>query len=522
MNDKVLHLDNLPESNKIWKEIGVNYDDAGQVINEFVDNAVSSIISKKTEKGIIEITLEETNDIDQAINVIIEDSGNGIENPVEAFTLGATGNNSVINEHGLGMKQALSAANPENDGWEVFIRNNEITSGNAVMYIHAPYNIGRQQYTLLSPEKYPGYEWSNTYIKVRCRRTLFTNMIDMEPFVRESMGFGLNDLADRIHEELGFTYAGVIEKYGICIRLILRHSDNTISEHEVTPLRPDWIEEPVYIMNEHLRFECRNGRIKALPSRIPFDNATAGHYYNCQMESSGVELRIKGRVVEYNLFEEIFGTKNHSSYNDFCLQVNLLSDTVFDVPATKTVKNEFRIGDERLSRIYTWLRMYMRPSRKTPQKQTSVTELDQKKKLAEILENQYMAGNDFELSSEGRISTREVPLFTSFLKSGYPKADLIVKENGKVTIFEAKKKEAGILDLYQLKMYCDGFRRDNGKMPDYAILVAEDFPESLARFKSCFNEDNPDCPPIQFKKWNDYMENFVEQVRHEKESKMKY
>ena len=135
MNDKVLHLDNLPESNKIWKEIGVNYDDAGQVINEFVDNAVSSIISKKTEKGIIEITLEETNDIDQAINVIIEDSGNGIENPVEAFTLGATGNNSVINEHGLGMKQALSAANPENDGWEVFIRNNEITSGNAVMYI---------------------------------------------------------------------------------------------------------------------------------------------------------------------------------------------------------------------------------------------------------------------------------------------------------------------------------------------------------------------------------------------------
>ena len=129
---------------------------------------------------------------------------------------------------------------------------------------------------------------------------------------------------------------------------------------------------------------------------------------------------------------------------------------------------------------------------------------------------------EFELTEEERVTSREVPVFTSFLKSGYPKADLVVKESGFVTIVEAKKEGAGILDLYQLKMYCDGYRMDNGKGPDSAILVASSFPESLERFRYRFNKANPGCPPIEFRVWDDYMEDFEEVIRKEKEMKVKY
>lgn len=522
MSGDRLHFDNLPDSDRIWKELGGNYDDAGQVINEFVDNAIGSIIRTKPEKGIIEITLMENEGTGGAVDVTIEDSGGGIGSPSEAFTLGERGKDSVLNEHGLGMKQALSAANPGNDSWEIYTRSGSALPGEGVMYVRAPYDIGKQKYGLLDADAYPGHPWGNTYIKVRCLRTLFENMSGIEPSARTSMEFGLEELADRIHEELGFTYAGVMERYGIGIRLLVRYVDGRLGEHEVTPLVPAWEEKPSCFTNDGLEIEGKKGRIRGLPDRIPFNNSTSSRYYKRGMESAGVVLRIRGRVVEYGLFEDVFGIKKQASHIGFHIQVDLVSNTLFDLPATRTSKDGFRIGDGRLAGIYAWLRKHAGPERTRLPKPVSVTELDRKKKLAEILETLHFREKEFELTEEERVTSREVPVFTSFLKSGYPKADLVVKESGFVTIVEAKKEGAGILDLYQLKMYCDGYRMDNGKGPDSAILVASSFPESLERFRYRFNKDNPGCPPIEFRVWDDYMEDFEEVIRKEKEMKVKY
>ena len=94
MEHNKMYLNTTPDSNDIWKELGGNYENAEQTINELVDNAVSNLIGNAVKSKKIQITLEETNDIDQAINRFIEDSGLGITNAEQAFTLGKAGTDS--------------------------------------------------------------------------------------------------------------------------------------------------------------------------------------------------------------------------------------------------------------------------------------------------------------------------------------------------------------------------------------------------------------------------------------------
>ena len=44
MEKQELFLDTTPDSNNIWKEIGGNYENVQQSINELVDNSISNII----------------------------------------------------------------------------------------------------------------------------------------------------------------------------------------------------------------------------------------------------------------------------------------------------------------------------------------------------------------------------------------------------------------------------------------------------------------------------------------------
>lgn len=263
--------------------------------------------------------------------------------------------------------------------------------------------------------------------------------------------------------------------------------------------------------------------MEALPARIPFNNKSSNRYYKQNITSSGVEIRINGRAVENNLFEEIYGTKNHPAFNEWLIQINIISNNRDDLPATRTTKNGFRVGDEQLAKIYGWLRRNLRPMQKGLEKPIPVSETEQKKKLAEIIEKNFFSGKELDLSMPSRITQREVPVFSSILKSGYPKCDLVVSTGEKVTLIEAKKNEASIPDLYQLMMYCDGYFFENERMPDEAVIVAKEFSEPFRRVVELLNERNKDKYPLfTWKYWNEYMENFEEVIRDEKKLRMKY
>ena len=521
MEKQELFLDTTPDSNNIWKEIGGNYENVQQSINELVDNSISNIIFSKTEKKQICITLEESNDIDGSINITIEDSGEGIENAEDALTLGKSVVYSVFNEHGFGLKQALAAANPSNDNWAIYKRSKKDRTNKQIVAIKAPYIIGKQPYEILPNTKWPGQKWSNTYISVRCDFRLFQNLSSVEESVRNTLKFSFDTVADRIYEDLGFTYSKIIQKENLIITLILKRENSVPEEHIVTPLLPRWLQN-FELENEELNILCSFGQIEKSLARQPFNNRTSSKYYKTNMFSSGVEIRVNGRTMEYNKFEEIFGKKNDNHYNSLLVQVDIITDDKTKLPETRTTKNGFRVGDERLSAIYRWIRKSIKADPKTVVKPILVTEQEEKKKLQEIIEKNYFENKEIDLNSPSKISHKEVPVFTSVVKSTFPKVDLLVEKENEVTVIEAKKEIATCKDIYQLVMYCEGYFFDNGRWPDKAILIAKEFPEGVRRVIERRNKMFENMyPPFECKYWNEYQENFEECLIEEKKLKGK-
>lgn len=522
MEKKELFLNTQPDSNEVWEELGGNYENAMQIINEFADNAVSNIIGNKTRKKLVQITLEQTNNNDGDIIISIEDSGVGISNVEDAFTLGKTGTDSVLNEHGFGLIQSLAAANKQNDSWDAYKRSDIDLKKDEIIHVSAPYVMGKLPYEKLDNSKWPGHEWGRTLISVRCASRLFLTLMPVEEAVRSVIKLDFNVVADRIYEDLGFTYSYLLSEKKIEMYLVLKKPDGAEKEYKVSPIIPKWItqyeeEDP------RLHLKCKYGQITKLPDRIPFDNSTSSIYYKGNLISSGAEIRINGRAMEHNKFEEIFGKFNHPKFNSFLAQIDIVSDSREFLPETRTTKNGFRVGDQRLQDIYKWIRGTIIPLQKKHVKPVSVTERAEKSKLAEIIETQFEEENTSEPEKKENITSREVEVFCQILNRNRPKIDILVKKSENACIIEAKKEAAGPIDLYQLLMYCDGYFLDKGKMPEEAILVAKKFPEGMYRILSYINEKNKGkYPEIIFKFWNEYMENFEETLIEEKKAKMKY
>lgn len=516
MEKNEMYLNTTPNSNDMWKEVGGNYETAEQSMNELVDNSISNILGHDTKFKKIVITLEETNDVDQAIIITIEDSGLGIKDAEEALTIGKIGSDSALNEHGFGLIQALAAANKENDAWEIYNRTPENKANHEVMHITAPYIIGKQLYKMEPDSEWPGHEWGSTFLRVRCNYKLFQNLLPIETSVRSSIKFDFDTVADRIYEDLGFTYSLLLEDGSLEMFLVLKHFQGPASEYRVSALAPLWTSKSE-LLNQELCINCSYGQINPLPDRIPFNNQTSSRYYKSNITSSGAEIRINGRVMEYNKFEEIFGIKNHPQFNSLLIQVDIVSDNRKYLPATRTTKNGFRVGDDRLMDIYKWIRKTIVPSKKPTEKPIHPKEIDFKKKLAAILQNGYDLSHDFTLSPSGEIATREYPVFKSILKAEYPRIDIFVDDSESNSIIEAKKETASIIDLYQIMMYCDGYYLDHEKMPDEAILVAKNFPEGVLRVVGYLNKKNEGkYPVINCKSWDDYEANFEANLIEEK------
>ena len=476
-------------------------------------------LGNNTELKKVQITLEETNDVDQAIIISIEDSGLGIKDAGEALTLGKAGSDTVLNEHGFGLIQALSAANKENDAWEIYNRSPENKANHEIMHIKAPYVMGKQIYPMEPDSNWTGHEWGSTLLIVRCNFKLFENLIPAENAVRTSLRFDFHSVADRIYEDLGFTYASLLEDNKVEMNLVLRYFNGKTEEHTVTAVTPLWSKKDE-IENKKLHLKCTYGQIATLPDRIPFNNQTSSRYYKGNITSSGAEIRINGRVMEYNKFEEIYGKKNHPMYNSVLIQVDIVSDSKEYLPATRTTKNGFRVGDEHLTDIYKWLRKTVVPTKKSIIKPIKISEIEKKKKLARLIQNGYDIEHGFTLNPAGEIAVREYPVFKQILKKECPRVDIFVDDQETKSIIEAKKETASVIDIYQLLMYCDGYCLDNDKMPDEAILVAKSFPEGLKRVVEYLNKKIIcSYPIIRCKYWDDYQENFDERIIEEKKLK---
>lgn len=96
-------------SDNIFKELGNNTYDFNDLVSEFIDNSIAAIINEKILMVYIEVGLSKEKE--ETSYLLIKDNAKGIEEKElgKALSPGATSGGKTLNEHGLGMKQAIAA-----------------------------------------------------------------------------------------------------------------------------------------------------------------------------------------------------------------------------------------------------------------------------------------------------------------------------------------------------------------------------------------------------------------------------
>ena len=178
------------------------------------------------------------------------------------------------------------------------------------------------------------------------------------------------------------------------------------------------------------------------------------------MATSGVEIRINGRLIMDNLFSEIWTIEKHPKYNHFLVQINLISDKRERLPKTRTSKNGFRSGDKKLDYIYNFI--YQK--RQTPPDKLTRA-MSEKAIVKDLAEKKKLHIRNATIKTEFKVFTKiNSPVLV----------DLFIDDNNEIILYEAKKSTADVQGLYQLLMYWDGALFD-GLKPTEGILLADDF-----------------------------------------------
>lgn len=466
---------NTPNADELWAGIGGHFDSLGQIINEFVDNSVSNFLANNPEQKDIVITLEEL-EKNGAVKISIEDTGSGIKDLGVALTLGGrSAAESPLNEHGFGLKHALATANPGNNDWKIFTKTKDDAKQNQYRLVSSPYVLGDYPVEIIdnTAKKWPGvynYE-TGTIVSFTCSREMYNTIY------RRAKNF--NSVADALFEDLGYTYANIIAEAKASITIRIQPIDEENLSRAVGALNPNWEQlispgnntKEIDLGGGKVKLHYKFGTINELPDRVSFDNKTSQRHYRHNMSSSGVEIRINGRVICDNLFREIWDQEKHNSFNGLLIQVDIESSNREALPKTRTSKNGLREGDKKLEALYEWIRTKM----PTPPKDMSLAthEIDLFDKLKELREKTFKhADKEYICKTEQHV----------FAKTGNSsdrvRLDMYETGNFGVHIYEGKRERTTSKDIYQLRMYWDGLVYD-GIKPTKGFLVAENHPDSV-------------------------------------------
>lgn len=462
------YLDNLPHSNEVWRGIGGHFDSLGQIIGEFIDNSIANLKAHTRPARNIAVGLY---DDGHKIRVTIEDSGTGIANLSNAFRLGGKeSQDSPLNEHGFGMKHALASANPENDDWRVCTRSHGDLGQGLFRRIEAGYQIQRQPVQVIGSAEgqWPGqFNGTGTFVEFATPRALFNTL---RAGMAGQPAFGT--IVGYLIEDLGFVYAGIIKRNEATFTVSWQSSGMSESK-TVAAIEPDWEQyyNPPGAGVEDI--DLGNGKVTLLYAFGAMKESTHRKYYKRNMSSSGLEVRLNGRVLEYNSFKAVWNRERHNMYNHFLVTLDLISDNRNRLPATRTSKNGLRQGDPLLENLYEWVR------RKMPEPKKNIQEDPGERDLFEELANRKKT----HVPDPKTVSTEQC-VFTSLNER--VRVDMYLSYGDSLILYEGKKDTTTVKDVYQLKMYWDGAAVD-GLRPTQGVLLASRHPDSVTAMVNHIN-----------------------------------
>ena len=461
-------LDNTPSGFALFQAIGGHYTSPAQAIEELVDNAISSIRANGGSGKVI-LCLTDGGDY---VDISVCDSGTGISDLGAALTIsGCGGAQTPLNEHGCGLKNALSYLSEEAELWLLESRTKEDAAADRYRCVSAPYAAIDQR---MRAKVHQGsgailFE-TGTTVRVRCSKE---KLEGLKPATKRAKA-DFRQLCGYLKEELAYTYAAILAEGRITIGIICREQNAHESCHRLEALEPLWEADPIELPETAADFgggkltvRCRYGTIEA-----DKENAT---YYKGNMASSGLEIRINGRCIERGLYSKVFGRALHPSCNRFLAQIDLRSEDGVAFPATETTKNAFVEGDARTQALFRWIRANVR------QPETSRESLESR--LVGKLAEKKAAESD-----TLRIGREEGTYRTIGLQG---KIDLLVSKTDGMTIYEAKAKGTKAEDLYQLRLYADGCAMD-GMPAKESVLIGARHPKEVC---SLAEQLNSQCDP---------------------------
>lgn len=462
MKETQFAIHNAPKGQELWRSISGNFQRFPEILNEFVDNALSDFRSTRPHRRRVEIRLRPW---EEFVDVSVVDTGTGIRDIHAALTLGSrSGGETALNEHGMGLKHALSSA-CEDGSWSIQTRTPDDAQDRHLL-VRGPYRLGDDPMTghylpgrgiLMGP--------TGTAVSFTCTRDFFATIRPAGD--RTDKPFAA--LVDMLLEELGHTYAPILDAGELEMAVVTQDQVSPVepvfptwernSIHEILPTDLDLGGGPVKV-------SCRWGLIR--PGK---DNHL---YYRGNMASSGVEIRCNGRVLERGLDKRIWSKQLHPSRNHFLMAVELTADRSGALPPTRPTKAGFRDGDPRLEKLFSWLRANVTPM--APQESVE-------KRLTRALAERKQAEPDVL-----RVALEEHTYCALGLRV---KMDLFVSRRDQTEAYEAKKGPSKALDLYQLKMYWDGCAVD-GRPLSRGILVARNHPREVQNLVSALNDSYRD------------------------------
>lgn len=492
VNNEIIISNNITAA-ELWSGIGGHFDNYSQILCEFIDNSISNFLGNPF--GMNQVLLVIENLGSNKVYTKVEDSGTGMKNLNAAFTVGSkAAQDSPMNEHGFGLKHALASANPENDDWRIFTRTEDDVSRGVYKLIEAPFEIGDYRAKVLS-QAWPGQmNGTGTIVEFQCSYDMFKTTASG---IRGGVS-RFDTIVGILLEELGFVYAGAIKNGTVAITVRYKDIDGQVQAKRVAAVEPHWDE--IYKSPNGSKLEGKaTYDLGGGPLVINYKfgkivESEYRKYYRCSQSSSGVEIRINGRMLENNIFSDIWNIERHNSYNSLLIQIDLESTNPNTLPVTRTSKNGLRNGDSKYVALCDWIRTLMPSPYKNNDARIAQDERD--------LFDQIAQAKDIHLPEPKTVKT-EMHAYSSLGER--IRIDLYISANGVVTVYEGKKDKTTPKDVYQLLMYWDGLVFD-GIQPSRGILISAEHPDSVKQIVQAVNQRRDakgNLYNVELKTWKD-------------------
>ena len=162
--------------------------------------------------------------------------------PPELDEAGRGGAQTPLNEHGYGLKNALSYLCEGVEVWLLESRTKEDAAADRYRCVSAPYAaIDRKMRAKVHQGNGATLHETGATIRVRCSKKKFESL---KPATKRAKA-DFRQLCGYLEEELAYTYAAILAEGRITIGVICREQNAPERYHQLEALEPLWEEDPV-------------------------------------------------------------------------------------------------------------------------------------------------------------------------------------------------------------------------------------------------------------------------------------